>query len=117
MTEKNNDNPYDFEVPQKDERYYLNRTIRLVLVIITLRFGILKFLRQSLAQITDKRERDIGWFSHFYLDLNLDSLGLVTLLVDIEKEYDVAIPDSVIAELMSIIDVAYYIITKAKPKE
>lgn len=47
--------------------------------------------------------------SSFVDDLNSDSLDLVELLVALEEEYDISIPDEDISSLQTVGDVVEYI--------
>ena len=66
-------------------------------------------VRSILAEQLDIDEDSITLDSSIIDDLGADSLDIVEMLMVIEQEYDVVIPDEVITSLKTVGDVAAYI--------
>lgn len=61
------------------------------------------------------REEDLSLESRFVDDLGADSLDIVELIMEMEEEFDVEIPDEDIEKMLTIKDVISYITKLAKP--
>lgn len=55
------------------------------------------------------REEDISLEARFVDDLGADSLDIVELIMEMEEEFDVEIPDEDIEKMLSVKDVINYI--------
>lgn len=67
--------------------------------------------------ITDQlslREDEIQADSRFVDDLGADSLDIVELIMEMEEEFDVEIPDEDIENMLSVKDVIDYILNNLK---
>lgn len=60
------------------------------------------------------REEDVSLESRFVDDLGADSLDIVELIMEMEEEFDVEIPDEDIEKMLTIKDVISYITKLAK---
>lgn len=68
-------------------------------------------IKEIIANQLGVDENEINLDSSFADDLNADSLDLVELLVALEEEYDISIPDEDISKLQTVGDVVEYIRT------
>lgn len=66
-------------------------------------------IRKILAEQLDANEDDITADTKIEEDLHADSLDVVELLMSIEDEFEVEIPDEEIENLKTVGDVAEYI--------
>jgi acyl carrier protein len=66
-------------------------------------------VKEIIANQLGVDEDEITLESSFVDDLNSDSLDLVELLVALEEEYDISIPDEDISKLQTVGDVVDYI--------
>lgn len=66
-------------------------------------------VKEIIANQLGVDEEEITLDSSFVDDLNADSLDLVELLVALEEEYDISIPDEDISNLQTVGDVVDYI--------
>lgn len=66
-------------------------------------------VKEIIANQLGVDEDEINLDSSFVDDLNADSLDLVELLVALEEEYDISIPDEDISNLQTVGDVVDYI--------
>lgn len=55
------------------------------------------------------REEDVTLEARFVDDLGADSLDIVELIMEMEEEFDVEIPDEDIEKMLSVKDVVTYI--------
>lgn len=66
-------------------------------------------VKEIIANQLGADEEELTLESSFVDDLNADSLDLVELLVALEEEYDISIPDEDISGLQTVGDVVDYI--------
>jgi acyl carrier protein len=66
-------------------------------------------VKEIIANQLGVEEDELTLESSFADDLNADSLDLVELLVALEEEYDISIPDEDISGLQTVGDVVDYI--------
>lgn len=65
-----------------------------------------------IAIIADRLKRDISEIkleSHLVDDLGVDSLGIVEIMMDLEEEYGVSIPDEEAQKLLIVKNIIAYI--------
>lgn len=55
------------------------------------------------------REEDVSENARFVDDLGADSLDIVELIMEMEEEFDVEIPDEDIEKMLTVMDVVTYI--------
>lgn len=68
-------------------------------------------VRDILCQQLDVVEEDVTMESNLSDDLNADSLDLVDLVMTLEDEFDVEVPDSAIEEIKTVGDIVGFIET------
>lgn len=66
-------------------------------------------IKTILAEQLDANEEDLTMDTNIAKDLNADSLDVVELLMSIEDEFDVEIPDEEIENIKTIGDLTEYI--------
>jgi acyl carrier protein len=54
-------------------------------------------------------ENDYTFESDFRKDLGLDSLDLVDFIMNVEKEFNLSIPDNIVADLNNLEDLNKYV--------
>lgn len=64
---------------------------------------------QIIAEQLSLREDEIKAESRFVDDLGADSLDIVELIMEMEEEFDIEIPDEEVEKMMSVQDVVGYI--------
>lgn len=64
---------------------------------------------QIIAEQLSLREDEIKAGSRFVDDLGADSLDIVELIMEMEEEFDIEIPDEEVEKMMSVQDVVGYI--------
>jgi acyl carrier protein len=77
------------------------------------RSQVLARVREALAEALEIAEDDIDEESRFAEDLDADSLDLVELLLEMEKEYGFKVSDEEAAEIETVRDAVDLIIAKA----
>jgi acyl carrier protein len=77
------------------------------------RSQVLARVREALAEALEIAEDDIGEESRFAEDLDADSLDLVELLLEMEKEYGFKVSDEEAAEIETVRDAVDLIMAKA----
>ncbi len=70
-------------------------------------------VRAALAEALELPEEDIEEGSRFKEDLEADSLDLVELLLEMEKEYGFKVSDDEAAEILTVADAVDLILQKA----
>lgn len=70
-------------------------------------------VRTALAEALELPEEDIKEFSRFKEDLEADSLDLVELLLEMEKEYGFKVSDEEAVEILTVADAVDLIMDKA----
>jgi acyl carrier protein len=65
---------------------------------------------EIIAQNLDVKRDDIKPASSFVQDLNADSLDIVELVMAIEKEFDISIPDEEAEKIRTVQDAVDYIV-------
>ena len=66
-------------------------------------------IRKILADQLEIEESKITLDSNLVEDLNADSLDIVELIMDVEQEYDITIPDEDLPEVVTVKDIVSYI--------
>ena len=66
-------------------------------------------IRSILCDQLDVEEQDITMDSNIAEDLGADSLDVVDLIMSIEDEFEVEVPDDQIENIKTVGDVVYYI--------
>lgn len=66
-------------------------------------------VRDILCQQLDVEEDDVTMESVLADDLNADSLDLVDLVMSLEDEFDIEVPDSAIEDIKTVGDIVSYI--------
>lgn len=59
---------------------------------------------------------DVRPDSHFINDLNCDSLDVVEVIMNVEKEFEISIPDEVAENLLTVNAVTDYVYEQMKDK-
>lgn len=77
------------------------------------RAEILAVVRAALAEALELPEEDIREDSRFKEDLEADSLDLVELLLEMEREYGFKVTDEEAAEILRVGDAVDLILQKA----
>ena len=77
------------------------------------RSQVLARVREALAEALEIPEDDIDEESRFAEDLDADSLDLVELLLEMEKEYGFKVSDEEAAEIETVRDAVDLIMAKA----
>ncbi len=70
-------------------------------------------VRTALAEALELPEEDIKEFFRFKEDLEADSLDLVELLLEMEKEYGFKVSDEEAVEILTVADAVDLIMDKA----
>lgn len=71
-------------------------------------------IRKILADQLEIEENKITLESNLVDDLNADSLDIVELIMDVEQEYDITIPDEDLPAVVTVKDIVSYIETQVK---
>ncbi len=66
-------------------------------------------IRKILADQLEIEENKITLDSNLVDDLNADSLDIVELIMDVEQEYDITIPDEDLPAVVTVKDIVSYI--------
>jgi acyl carrier protein len=66
-------------------------------------------VRSILCQQLDVEEDQVSMESNIVEDLNADSLDLVDLLMSLEDEFDVEVPDEMVENIKTVGDLVRYI--------
>ena len=66
-------------------------------------------IRKILADQLEIEENKITLDSNLVDDLNADSLDIVELIMDVEQEYDITIPDEDLPSVVTVKDIVSYI--------
>ncbi|MEX1307824.1 MAG: acyl carrier protein [Eubacteriales bacterium] len=69
-------------------------------------------IRKILADQLEIEENKITLDSNLVDDLNADSLDIVELIMDVEQEYDITIPDEDLPAVVTVKDIVSYIETQ-----
>ncbi|MDY6796472.1 MAG: acyl carrier protein [Actinomycetota bacterium] len=77
------------------------------------REDVLTKVRVALAEALELPEEEIREDSRFEEDLEADSLDLVELLLEMEREYGFKISDDEAAEIITVGDIVDFIMDKA----
>jgi acyl carrier protein len=77
------------------------------------RSQVLARVREALAEALEIPENDIDEESRFAEDLDADSLDLVELLLEMEREYSFKVSDDEAAEIETVRDAVDLIMAKA----
>lgn len=77
------------------------------------RSEVLARVREALAEALEIPEDDIGEESRFEEDLDADSLDLVELLLEMEREYGFKVSDDEAAEIETVGDAVDLIMAKS----
>jgi acyl carrier protein len=73
---------------------------------------VLAGLRQLIASsVPDLPVEDIGPDSNFQADLGLDSLSTIDLVVKVERDFGLSIPDDAIPVLATVNDLADFVLS------
>jgi acyl carrier protein len=70
---------------------------------------ILEGLAKLVAEETGLAESEVLPEKSFTEDLDIDSLSMMTIVVNAQDEFDVEIPDDAVAELKTVADAINYI--------
>lgn len=73
------------------------------------RKAIQKKIINVIADQLSLRAGDIGPHSNFVDDLGADSLDIVELIMEMEEEFDIEIPDEDVEKMLTVGDVIDYI--------
>lgn len=65
-------------------------------------FDIFHKVREIVADMLSEDEEDIKYDSNFLSDLGADELDLVEILIEVEKEFKISIPDEDFLDLKGI---------------
>jgi len=71
-------------------------------------------IRKILADQLEIEENKINLESNLVDDLNADSLDIVELIMDVEQEYDITIPDEDLPSVVTVKDIVSYIESQIK---
>jgi len=71
-------------------------------------------IRKILADQLEIEESEITIDSNLVEELNADSLDIVELIMDLEQEFDISIPDEDLPKVVSVKDIVGYIETQVK---
>ncbi len=71
-------------------------------------------IRKLLADQLEIEENKITLESNLVDDLNADSLDIVELIMDVEQEYDITIPDEDLPSVVTVKDIVSYIESQVK---
>ena len=77
------------------------------------REDIFAVVRSALAEALELPQESIEEDSRFKEDLEADSLDLVELLLEMEKQYDFKVSDDEAAEILTVADAVDLILQKA----
>lgn len=66
---------------------------------------------QIIAEQLSLREDDIKADARFVEDLGADSLDIVELIMEMEEEFDIEIPDDDVEKMFAVQDVIDYVVT------
>nr|WP_107912420.1 acyl carrier protein [Streptomyces chartreusis] len=69
----------------------------------------LEILKELIGEVSNDPVNQIGLDTSFTDDLHLDSLAIVSLLVLIERTFDVRIPDNLSSQLSTVGHVVVYL--------
>lgn len=69
-------------------------------------------IRSILSNQLDLEEDSISMDSNLVEDLKADSLDIVELIMDLEQEFDIEIPDNELPKAVVVRDIVTYIETK-----
>ena len=70
---------------------------------------VLEKVKKILAEQLEINEDEISIESNLIEDLNADSLDVVELIMDLEQEFDLDIPDEDLPKVVTVKDVVTYI--------
>ena len=71
-------------------------------------------IRKILADQLEIDESEITMASNLVEELNADSLDIVELIMDLEQEFDISIPDEDLPKVVAVKDIVGYIETQVK---
>ena len=71
-------------------------------------------IRKIMADQLEIEENNITLDSNLVDDLNADSLDIVELIMDVEQEFDITIPDEDLPAVATVKDIVGYIETQVK---
>jgi acyl carrier protein len=70
---------------------------------------ILKDFAEIIKEETGISTEDVTWDKSFTDDLDIDSLSMMTIVVNTEEKFDVRIPDDDVKDLKKVSDAVKYI--------
>jgi len=71
-------------------------------------------IRKILADQLEIDESEITMASNLVEELNADSLDIVELIMDLEQEFEISIPDEDLPKVVAVKDIVGYIETQVK---
>ena len=75
---------------------------------------VFETIRKILADQLEIEESEITMASNLVEELNADSLDIVELIMDLEQEFDISIPDEDLPKVVAVKDIVGYIETQVK---
>ena len=75
---------------------------------------VFETIRKILADQLEIDESEITMASNLVEELNADSLDIVELIMDLEQEFDISIPDEDLPKVVAVKDIVGYIETQVK---
>jgi len=75
---------------------------------------VFETIRKILADQLEIEESEITMASNLVEELNADSLDIVELIMDLEQEFDISIPDEDLPKVIAVKDIVGYIETQVK---
>lgn len=71
---------------------------------------VFETLKEIFMEVLDLSDGEISMQSNIKEDLSIDSLDLVEVVLDIEREFDIDLPEDLIADIETVEDIVDYII-------